>query len=137
VGLDAADPTNLVAQVAKAVQHLTAPGAPILVTSRMSQIYFWADRPMSGLFNGYAGVFSQDLWRQRNLDAVCRRPPTLVVGDRDFLDGNPDAMFEKYDPELYGWLKERYRRVVGEFGTFVVCGGVKVDVAVASRHCNR
>ena len=126
-GLNAADPTNQVAQVARAVQRLTLPGEPILVTPLMPQVYFWSNRPMSGILNCYAGIFSQDVWRQRNLDAVRLRPPALLVADRDFLDGNPDAMFEKYDPELYQWLKARYRRVVGEVGGFVLIAGERLS----------
>ncbi len=75
---------------------------------------------MSGLLNGYAGIFAQDSWRRRNLEAVQREPPTLVVADGQFLRGNADSLFQKFNPELYGWLKQHYRRVVAECGTLVV-----------------
>ena len=120
-GLDAADPANPVVQVARAVRRRTTPDQPIIVTPLMPQIYFWADRPMSGLLNGYAGIFSQESWRRRNLEAVQQNRPALVVADRDFLRGNPNSLLKKYNPELYDWLKEHYPRVVAECGNFVVC----------------
>lgn len=119
-GLDAADPANAMAQVARAVQRRTSPSQPILVTPLTPQVYFWADRPMSGLENGYAGVFSQDIWQQRNLEAVRRSPPALVVADRGFLRGDPSALLKRHNPELYAWLKERYPFVVAESGNFVI-----------------
>ena len=120
-GLDAANPANAMAQLAHTVQRHSSPGQPILVIPLLPQTYYWADRPMSGLLNGYAGIFSQNLWRQRNLEAVQQEPPALVVADRDFLSGNPNALFQKCNPELYAWIKERYPRVVAEIGDCVVC----------------
>jgi hypothetical protein len=76
---------------------------------------------MSGLLNGYAGIFFKESWRARNLDAVRANPPSLLVCDRDFLDGNPDAVFRKYNPELYAWLRAHYSRVVFEADGLVVC----------------
>jgi hypothetical protein len=119
-GLDVADPANPVVQVARAVQLRTTPGQPIIVTPLMPQIYFWADRPMSGLLNGYAGIFAQDSWRRLNLEAIQQNPPALVVADRDFLHGNPESLLKKYNPELYDRLKQRYPRVVAECGNFVL-----------------
>ena len=130
-GLDAADPANPVVQAARAVRLRTTSDQSIIVTPLVPQIYFWADRPMSGLLNGYAGIFSQESWRRRNLAAVQQKPPALVVADRDFLRGNPHSLLKKYNPELYDWLKEHYPRVVAECGNFVVCGKGSLDGASA------
>jgi hypothetical protein len=123
VGLDAADPNNAVVQVARAVQQHATPKQRILVVPLMPQIYYWVNRPMSGLLNGYAGIFAGDTWRKRNLEAVQREPPSLIIVDRDFLNGKPDALFRKHNPELYDWLKKHYSHVVAECGTLVVCDG--------------
>ena len=106
-------------QVARTVQLHTSPDQRILVVSLLPQIYFWADRPMSGLLNGYAGIFAQDSWRRRTWKP-CNGSLDLVVADGQFLRGNADSLFQKFNPELYGWLKQHYRRVVAECGTLVV-----------------
>jgi hypothetical protein len=119
-GLDVADPDNSVAAAARLVQHLTSPDQAILVTPLRPQLYFWAKRPMSGLLNGYAGIFSKDIWRRRNFSAVQKAPPALIVADVYFVLGDPNELLQKYNPELYDWLKERYPLVVAKSGNFVM-----------------
>jgi|GEM_PF-1894536 len=119
-GLDAAVPDNAVAAIARAVQRLTSRHQAILVTPLQPQLYFWAKRPMGGLLNAYAGIFSKDIWRRRNLSAVQKEPPALVVADSSFVLGNSDVLMRRYNPELYEWLKDRYPIIVEKFGNYII-----------------
>jgi hypothetical protein len=120
-GLDAADPTIPVVQVARFIRSRTSADARILVTPILPQLYYWAARPMSGMVNAYAGIFATDFWRAGNLDAVRRRPPALLVVDRGFLASDPQTLFVLHNPELHAWLKTHYPRVVFETPELVVC----------------
>jgi hypothetical protein len=96
-----------------AVQQHTQPQDKILVVPLACQIYYFADRPMSGLLNGYAiGILDTDDWRRRNLEEVKRDPPKVVVAQEDFFIFSPKDAFQASQPELYSFLVANYRRII-------------------------
>lgn len=130
-GLDAADPANPVVRAVRTMQRNTLPDQPILVMPLLPQLYFWTDRPMSGLLNGYAGIFSSDPWRRRVLAAVLQNPPALVLNLCRLDRESPEALLRKYDPELYGWLTARYSRIVDETPEYVLYAPQQGDAVQA------
>jgi hypothetical protein len=98
----------------------TAPDDRILVVASRWQLYFFADRAMSGYVPAYAlGHLDTPAWRRRNLDAVRRHPPRAVVASGDLASG-ADAEFRAAQPELWRWLAERYTTVAGRAAGSVV-----------------
>ena len=120
-GLAAADPKLPVAQVAQFIRQHTEPSDSILVPPLLPQVYYWAARPMSGLVHAYVGIFATDDLRSRNLDAVRKRPPRLLVVDKAFLESDRQSLFVRFNPELHAWLKARYPRIVFRSGDLAVC----------------
>jgi len=120
-GLDVADPKLPVAQVARFVRQHTSPGDSILVPPLLPQVYYWAARPMSGLVHAYAGIFATDALRSRNLAAVRKNPPRLLVVDKAFLESDRESLFVRFNPELHAWLKARYPRIVFQSEGLAVC----------------
>ena len=95
------------------VRRQTMVNEKILVVPLACQLYYFADRPMSGLLNGYAlGILDTDLWRRRNLDAIMQDPPKVVIVTEGFFSLPPTDMFRESQPELYDFLARHYARII-------------------------
>jgi hypothetical protein len=99
--------------VMRAVVEATEADARILVVPIACQIYFFTNRPMSGLLIGYAaGIHDDDYWRARNLDRVREEQPAVVIAHAGFLDVGGEEDFRESHPELYRFLTSRYRNAI-------------------------
>jgi hypothetical protein len=98
------------ARVIAEIKKYTRKTDRILIMGFASQVYLFADRPMSGMFNIYApGLWDSNEWRLWNFQQVREEPPELVV----LKDGlfNMDEIKES-QPELCGFIEKFYTRVV-------------------------
>jgi len=109
------------AELVDAIRRETAPGDPILIIPSASQLLYFADRPLSGHFIGYAkGKLDSAPWRRRDLDQVRESPPALVVAHRGFTKRRADRGFWERQPELAAFLRARYRRRVYDRNRWVL-----------------
>lgn len=100
------------ARIVAEVKKHTKQGDRILVIGFASQIYLFADRPMSGMFNIYAPrVFDNEEWRLRNFQHVQEQPPELIIS-KDGLFSMDEI--KKFHPELCSYIEKDYTRVVYE-----------------------
>jgi hypothetical protein len=113
-----ADNMHPMAAALREVQRRTRPDQPILVFPLDSQYYALARRPLSGVLYAYwPGVFAASPWRDRNLAALQRDPPALVVVRADFLDRpvpQPDLVQQARASHAAecAWIRQHYREVV-------------------------
>lgn len=102
-----------VIRLMQAVQRQTQPSDRILVVPLACQLYYFADRPMSGLLNGYTvGNIDSPYWRDRNLKVVQESPPTVVIAQANFFNLPPTDLFRLSQPELYNFLSHNYSKVI-------------------------
>ena len=95
------------------VQTLTTENARILVVPWASQLYYFVNRPLSGLLNVFApGVLDNNEWRHRNLGSIQKDPPAIVIVRDNFFDLPLSDMFRESQPELYTFLATQYSQVV-------------------------
>ena len=95
-----------------AIQRLSAPGEAVLVTPFMPQLYYLADRRMSGINPIYLrGIFDDQAWRDKNLARVRRDPPVLVVVETKDFNRSTSTLYSS-QPELYDYIRNRYRSTV-------------------------
>jgi hypothetical protein len=99
------------------VQRRTRPDQSILVFSMDSQYYALVHRRLSGALYAYwPGVFATPPWRERNLAALERDLPALVVVRADFLDPAPVPDLVQQARESHAavqaLIRQRYSRVV-------------------------
>lgn len=115
--------TRILAKLVRGIHEQSKTNEPILVLPLLPQLYYFADRPMSGLLNGYAeGILDGEEWRQRNLETVMAKPPVLLVVNDTFLKTGVDEPFRRSQPELYTYLREHYPRVTYRAGRFMLLG---------------
>lgn len=95
------------------IQKQTTEKDRILVIPLACQLYYFANRPMSGFLNGFArGILDNDKWRQRNLEAIQQNPPTVIIAKDGFFSLSPDDMFRASQPELFVFLSTHYTRII-------------------------
>jgi hypothetical protein len=108
------------------VRRRTKPDQPILVFSMDSQHYALVQRRLSGLLYAYwPGVFGGALWGDRNLEALRRDPPALVVVRDDFFaapPAQPDLAWQgrASHPAVERFVRERYQRVAYRGGGLIL-----------------
>lgn len=102
-----------VIRLMQAVQQQTKPSDRILVVPLACQLYYFADRPMSGLLNGYTlGNIDSPYWRDRNLKAVQASPPAIVIAQANFFNLPATDLFRLSQPELYDFLTKNYPKII-------------------------
>lgn len=110
-----------VIRLMQAVQHQTQPSDRILVVPLACQLYYFADRPMSGLLNGYTvGNIDSPYWRDRNLKAVQAAPPSVIIAQANFFNLPPTDLFRLSQPELYDFLTKTYTKVTAQQDAWIL-----------------
>lgn len=95
------------------VQKQTAANDRVLVVPIACQLYYFANRPMSGFINGFAaGNLDNDEWRDRNFQAIQKQPPAVVIVNEGFFNLPPTDPFREYQPELYEFLTKHYLNIL-------------------------
>ncbi|NEP60880.1 MAG: hypothetical protein F6K31_28505 [Symploca sp. SIO2G7] len=108
-----ADIEHPIVDLIHSIQSNVEQDEPILVIPIACQIYYFADRPMSGFINAFAaGNIDTPEWRARNLAIIKSTPPKVVVSQALLSDLSTDDSFRVRQPELYSYLVERYTKVV-------------------------
>jgi hypothetical protein len=107
--------------IAREIRAATEATDPILIIAYAPQLYFFSHRPMSGLLNIYfIGIHDEPRWRKWNLASIRANPPRLVVSKTEFDSMPPDFPFRRSQPELFEFLRTRYRTAVFRKGNLVV-----------------
>ena len=110
--------THPVAAALREVQRCVPPDQSILVFPAECQYYAIAQRRMSGLLNTYfPSLYCDSPWRERNLDAICRDAPKLVIVPDHFLDPQKPyyevwARGIKEHQAVEQWIRRNYTKVV-------------------------
>jgi hypothetical protein len=122
-GLTAPKPRYPISAAMWQLAALTPPDGRILVVPMSSQIYYFAERPMSGLLNIYApSILSDPFWRERNLEHVREHPPEAILVRSGFVD--PESQnarkLRASFPELEAFLRSRYTRVAFRRGPWTI-----------------
>jgi hypothetical protein len=114
----AAAQTHPVAIALREVQRRVPPEQSILVFPVDCQYYAIAQRRMSGLlYSYYPGLYCDSPWCERNLEAICRDAPKLIIVPEHFLD--PRKPY--YEVWAHGitehqavaqWIRRNYTKVV-------------------------
>jgi hypothetical protein len=103
------------------IRTLTRPDDRLLVLGNAAWVYYFAQRPLSGLFHNYVGVYALfPRWRQRNLNEIKAHPPTLVVAAPEDLDPSAPQSLERNYPEVAAYVAHNYRAVVYDSSGIVV-----------------
>jgi len=109
--IDANPITNLISNV----QNNTTSSDPILIIPPRHQLYFFINRPMSGMTFWYGpGMFDQEKWRKKNLERILANPPKIIIIEKDFSDGYTNYHFGEYQPELYNYIVSNYYTIVDQ-----------------------
>ena len=99
------------------IQELAGPEQSILVFSLDSQFYALANRRMSGVIYNYcAGMYDTPAWVARNLQALRRDMPAVVVVRSDFFDPLPaekDLLQRAWEAHhaVDQWIRANYPQV--------------------------
>jgi hypothetical protein len=120
-GLEGAPPGPLTAALRRTAS--IPPEARVLVVPMVPQVYYFAERPMSGVLNMYApGILDDPHWRERNLRHVAAHPPHLVFTSQAMLHPrSPHARaFQRSQPELSRYLRANYREVAFTRGPWIL-----------------
>lgn len=110
-------------RIVKFVKEHSNSDDTLLVLPLAPQVYFLSDRKMSGIFNGYAkGILDGDHWRRKDLNAIRKNMPKFVV---DYVESSkmkfpPNEFSALTQPEIYRFIKNRYRRIILETNRYVV-----------------
>lgn len=95
------------------VQNRTTLDDFVLVVPLACQLYYFAERPISGFINGFAsGILDNDKWRRRNLEAIRKNPPAVVIVNDGFFSLPQVDMFRQSQPELYAFLSTDYSQII-------------------------
>ena len=121
-------------QILKAIRSKTPPGEPILVASLATQVNFFSDRPLSGFLNGLAaGIYDDEAWRMRNLQAIKAHPPTIVLAEDNYFQDGEKNIVQTYYPELFDYLTTNYEAGDYRKGKWVLLEKKKGDNERAPR----
>lgn len=109
--MDANPITDLISNV----QNNTTSSDPILIIPPRHQLYFFINRPMSGMTFWYGpGMFDQEKWRKKNLERILANPPKIIIIEKDFSDEYTNYHFGEYQPELYNYIVSNYDTIVDQ-----------------------
>ena len=110
-----AQPRDPLAAAIRELSSTVPESARILVIPWTTcQVYFFAERSMSGMFNMYAPhILDDPAWRRRNLEQIRAHPPAAVLVAAGFLNprSKPARVFRSFQPELDGYLRSNYTEV--------------------------
>lgn len=114
-GLD--DPGNdqFWADLMRLVRAETSEGDRIIVFDNGTQWFRFAERRLSGLFTPYSGVFISREWRNRNMNAILRAPPSVIVirGREAFFQAPPqEGLVRRLYPNVFDLVEARFTRVL-------------------------
>jgi hypothetical protein len=115
-----------IAPVLREVRRRTDPSQSILVFPLISQYYTLVGRRVSGSVYAYwPGIFSQPRWSNRNLAAISRDPPELVIVSTDLLPPtlSPPDLRQAARASHAGvdeFIRRQYTKVVCEGGGLLV-----------------
>lgn len=108
-----------VARLTIEIERRTRNSDHFLVLARGSQcvsppqLGFFANRPVAGILTSYwSGTFAGKPWRDRDLEAIQRNRPALVVAPNEFRTAGASNCTQTFFPELHTFLKSNYTRVV-------------------------
>jgi hypothetical protein len=117
----AAVPNHPYARIVAAIDRSTKPTDEVLIIPNAPQLLVFANRPASGLcFTYLRGVFDSPTWRSLQLARLEQKPPALVVATQRFFAMTPDEGFRASQPEMYDFLRARYRPITVEEGSGVL-----------------
>ena len=112
-GLDAPANNQFWADVMRLVRAETNEADRIIIFDNATQWFRFAERPLSGLFTPYSGAFVSREWRSRNMTAILRHPPRLVVirGREAFFREPPrEGFVRRRYPHVFEYIRTRYTR---------------------------
>jgi hypothetical protein len=121
-GLEAAPPGALKATVRR-IPSLVPPDGRILVVPIVPEVYYFAERRMSGILNQYApGILDGPRWRERNLEHVRAHPPDIVFTSALMMHPRSPMgrAFRRSWPDLSRYLRGHYREVAFVRGPWIL-----------------
>lgn len=100
-----------IARLVRQITSITPVDARILVVPIVPQVYYFAERSMSGLLNQYAPhILDDPKWRRLNFEHVLAHPPAAVLVTAVWL--NPQSrdaqILRDSHPELDAYLRSHY-----------------------------
>jgi len=93
------------------ITSITPPGSRILVVPMVPQIYYFAERRLSGVLNLYAQhILDDPKWRRLNFEHVRAHPPAAVFVTATWLDASSEEarILRASHPELDVYLRANY-----------------------------
>jgi hypothetical protein len=117
----AAVPDHPYTQLIRTIDRVTQPDERIL-SIYSPQILLFSHRGPIGLRVTYErGIHDSPYWRQRELARLEESPPPVVVALVNFYQLGPDEGFRASQPEMYEFVRTRYR-AAGRWGNYLLLG---------------
>lgn len=105
----------------KTVQNNTTISDKILIIPSQHQLYYFINRPMSGMTLWYGpAIFDNEYWRHKNFENILADPPKLIIVKNNFSDGYTNLRFDRYQPELYDYIINNYNSTLYQNEDWIV-----------------
>jgi hypothetical protein len=112
---------NQIIDLVNIVQNNTKPSDRILIIARQDQLYYFINRPLSGMATSYApGIWNLPYWRSTNLDKISFNPPKVVMVKYNFTCDVTGLELNQYYPELYNYIISNYNQTLYQSGDWII-----------------
>ena len=114
-------PDHPYARLIAVIQQVTQPDDKILSTYGPQFLLFAHRAPIGYRVTYERGIHDSPAWRRRELARLEESPPPVVVALVNFYQMGPDDGFRASQPEMYDFVRARYR-AAGRFGSYILLG---------------
>jgi len=114
-------PDHPYTRLIQTIHQVTQPDDKILATYAPQVLLFGHRAPIGYRVTYERGIHDSPFWRQRELARLEEHPPPVVVALRNFYDLGPGDGFRASQPEMYEFIRTRYRPA-GRWGNYILLG---------------